>query len=146
MASITLTEASKLSESVVKAGVIILEGGKVMPTKADAAIEDNAEPAREHRTKKHTPDNGKAGSASGDGESEASSDKELIKTLEDIFTEQEIKLFERALEKVPSLASGRRVLDTIKARNEILDYQKARGLVLDAAEVESFWAEKLSIV
>lgn len=130
---------------LVKAGQITLHDGKIIPHLADKQRKEMFDPAREHRRKKNTPDNGKEGSVT-EGEPDDFSDKKVLEALKDEFTPAELKLFERVLKKFPSWTGARRIGEGLSAQNELLKYQEARGLLVEADEVESFWMEKLALV
>ena len=131
---------------LVKNGVITLDqNGKIIPYLADKQRAEMADPAREHRRKENTPGNGMAGSVN-EGDPDDFSDAKVLAALKDQFTPHEIKLFEAALKKLPNWNGSRRVGEAVKAQNELLEYQEARGLLIESAEVETFWAEKLALV
>jgi len=131
---------------LVKQEIIMLDSnGKVIPHLADKARATWADPSRTHRTKENTPDNGKAGSIT-EGEPDDFSDEKMLEAAKDMFNPEEIKLLEELLKKMPNYNGARRLLEVVKAQNELLEYQQARGLVVEAAETEIFWAEKLAMV
>lgn len=118
----------------------------IIPAEADKARAEFADPSKEHRTKENTPDTGKAGSTSEADAGELFNDKKVLDALKNTFTAEEIKLFEKALQKVPAWTGGQRILAAIKASNELLDYQEKRDMLVDAVMVEQTWADKLSMV
>jgi hypothetical protein len=130
---------------LVKQGIISLVDGKIIPALADKQRAAMADPAREHRTKKVTPDNGKEGSVN-EHDPDSFSDAKVLEALKDEFTQDEIKILERVLKRMPNWTGAKRIGEAVKASNELLEYQEARGLLIEAAEVEQFWAEKLALV
>lgn len=131
---------------LIKLGKIPRHKDGIIPADADKARAEFADPSKEHRTKENTPDTGKAGSTSPDDAGELFNDKKVLDALKNTFTAEEIKLFEKALQKVPAWTGGQRILAAIKASNELLDYQEKRDMLVDAIMVEQVWADKLSMV
>jgi hypothetical protein len=130
---------------LVKDQIITLHDGMVIPALADKERAAWADPAREHRQKKNTPDNGKAGSVT-EGDPEEFSDAKVLEALKDQLSNEELKVLELLLKKMPNWHGARRIGEAVKAQNELLEYQQARGLLVEAAGVEQAWADKLALV
>lgn len=131
---------------LVKADKIPLHKGKIIPAEADRILSDNADPSKEHRTKGNQPDNGLAGSNSSGGESgDDYNDHKIIETLKAEFSREEIKVLERAIQKIPTWNMGQRLQANLKALNESMTYEKERGNLVDAKLTEQTWTDKLSM-